>query len=193
MKVGVLGLQGNFREHVQTFRSLGVDVTDVRLPKDLEGLAGLVVPGGESTTIGRLAREFGLEQAVRERFHRGDLGVWGTCAGAIWVAKEIEGRPDQERLGICDIVIGRNAYGRQLDSFVESIALQDGEVEPFPAIFIRAPVIRQLRQGSSIEVLAEVRGDPVLIRQGRCLVSTFHPELTGLSRIHEYFLNKVLV
>jgi 5'-phosphate synthase pdxT subunit len=185
VKIGVMAIQGDFRDHKQMLESLGVEAVEVRLPKHLEGLAGLIVPGGESTTIGMLAREYGLERAVRERIQEGSLAVWGTCAGAIWLAKEIPQYPDQPRLGNLNIVVQRNAYGRQVDSFEEDLQIK-GLDKPFHAFFIRAPVI--LRVGEGVEVLAKHHDEIVLVQSGKLLAGTFHPELTLDSRIHQLFV-----
>ena len=155
---------------------LGVDVGEVRLPQQLDGLDGLVVPGGESTTIMRLAGLYGLDQAIKSF----DGAVFGTCAGMIVL--------DRERLGLIDITVERNAFGRQVASFEADIDVV-GEDEPFHAVFIRAPWIRDA--GSNVEILATVDGHPVLAREGRILVASFHPELTGDTRIHERFLKLV--
>lgn len=166
-------------------KNLGVEAPEVRKKEQLEGLAGLIVPGGESTTIGMLAREYGLEAAVRQRVQEGSLAVWGTCAGAIWLAREIPEFPDQPRLGTLDIAVQRNAYGRQVDSFEEELQVE-GLGEPFHAFFIRAPLI--LRVGEGVEVLARRQGEIVLVRSGNQLAGTFHPELTQDQRLHRYFL-----
>jgi 5'-phosphate synthase pdxT subunit len=173
MKIGVLALQGNFREHVAMLRRLGADVVEVRLPAELDGLDGLVIPGGESTTITRLARLYGLEEAIR-RF-RG--AVFGTCAGMILL--------DRNHLDLVDLEVDRNAYGRQVASFEADIDL-DGQ--PLRGIFIRAPRVREVGE---MEVLASHDGEPVLLRQGRFLVASFHPELTEDTRVHEKFLELV--
>ncbi len=185
MKIGVMAIQGDFREHKQMLRSLGVEAVEVRLPRDLEGLAGLIVPGGESTTIGMLAREYGLEGAVRERVSEGSLAVWGTCAGAIWLAREIPEFPDQPRLGILNIAVQRNAYGRQVDSFEEDLEILAFD-RPFHAFFIRAP--RILKVGDDVRVLAKHQNEPVLVQSGKLLAGTFHPELSEDTRIHEFFV-----
>lgn len=166
-------------------QTLGVEVVEVRLPKHLEGIGGLIVPGGESTTIGMLAREYGLETAVRERVEEGSLAVWGTCAGAIWVANRIPQYPDQPRLGLMDISVQRNAYGRQVDSFEEDLEVK-GLDAPFHAFFIRAPVI--LEVGEGVEVLSKHGDEIILARQGNLLAGTFHPELTRDARIHQLFV-----
>ncbi len=176
MKIGVLALQGAFREHVAMLRRLGADVVEVRLPEQLDGLDGLVVPGGESTTIMRLAGLYGLDGAIKH--YAG--AVFGTCAGMIVL--------DRERLGLIDIAVERNAFGRQISSFEADIEIA-GESEPFRAVFIRAPWIREA--GPDVEILATVDGHPVLAREGRVLVASFHPELTDDTRIHERFLDLV--
>lgn len=185
MKIGVMAIQGDFREHKQMLGSLGVEAVEVRLPKDLEGLAGLIVPGGESTTIGMLAREYGLEGVVREQVREGSLAVWGTCAGAIWLAREIPEFPDQPRLGILNIAVQRNAYGRQVDSFEEDLEIL-GFDRPFHAFFIRAP--RILKVGDDVRVLAKHQDEAVLVQSGKLLAGTFHPELGEDTRIHRLFL-----
>ncbi|RDI94783.1 pyridoxal 5'-phosphate synthase glutaminase subunit PdxT [Meiothermus sp. QL-1] len=185
MKIGVMALQGDFREHKEVLASLGVEAREVRLPEDLAGLEGLIVPGGESTTIGMLAREYGLEEAVRQRVAEGSLAVWGTCAGAIWLARELPRYPEQPRLGMLDIRVERNAYGRQVDSFEEDLEIS-GLDRPFHAFFIRAPLI--LSTGPGVEVLARRGEEVVLVRSGRLMASTFHPELSSDSRVHQIFL-----
>jgi 5'-phosphate synthase pdxT subunit len=174
--IGVLALQGNFREHAAVLLRLGAEPVEVRLPEQLEGLDGLVIPGGESTAITRLMRLYGLEEAIR-RF-RG--AVFGTCAGMILL--------DREHLGLVDVAVDRNAYGRQVASFEADLDL-DGDAEPLRGVFIRAPRVREA--GSDVEVLAEHDGEPVLLRQGRFLVASFHPELTDDTRVHERFLELV--
>ena len=176
MKIGVLALQGNFREHAAMLRRLGADAVEVRKPEQLEGLDGLVVPGGESTTFMRLMRLYGLEDAIRD-FRQ---PVFGTCAGLIVL--------DREHLGLVDVEVARNAYGRQVFSFEADLHLA-GENEPLRGVFIRAPQVEAT--GSDVEVLAELDGKPVLLRQGRFLVATFHPELTDDTRVHELFLDAV--
>jgi 5'-phosphate synthase pdxT subunit len=175
-RIGVLALQGAFREHARALRAVGADVVEVRLPEQLDGLDGLVIPGGESTTIAKLAAQYGLEEAIR-----GFEGpIFGTCAGMILV--------DRAHLGLADLEVDRNAYGRQVASFEADLAL-DGEERPFRGVFIRAPRVREV--GPEVEVLAELDGEPVLLRDGRILVAAFHPELTDDSRIHERFLELV--
>ncbi len=175
MKIGVLAVQGNFREHAVMLRRLGAEPVEVRKPEELEGLDGLVIPGGESTTFMRLMRLYGLEDAVRS-FER---PILGTCAGLIVL--------DNEHLRLLDVDVARNAYGRQVASFEADLDLGDGT--PLRGVFIRAPRVR--RAGEDVEVLAELAGEPVLLRQGRFLVATFHPELTDDTRVHELFLDAV--
>lgn len=189
VKIGVMAIQGDFREHKQMLKELGVEAVEVRLPRDLDDLAGLIVPGGESTTIGMLAREYGLEGAVRQRVQQGSLAVWGTCAGAIWLAKEIPAFPDQPRLGSLNITVQRNAYGRQVDSFEEDLQIL-GFDRPFHAFFIRAP--RILKVGDGVKILAKHRDEIVLVQSGKLLAGTFHPELSHDPRVHQLFINLVV-
>lgn len=176
LRIGVLALQGAFREHAQVLQRLGADVVEVRLPEDLSGLDGLVIPGGESTTIMHLARLYGLEDAIRG-FR---APILGTCAGMIVL--------DRDHLGLADLEVDRNAYGRQVKSFEADVELA-GDDEPLRGVFIRAPRIRDA--GSDVEVLGELDGEPVLVRDGRLLLATFHPELTEDPRVHERFLELV--
>jgi 5'-phosphate synthase pdxT subunit len=176
LKIGVLALQGAFREHVRALRRLGADAIEVRLPEELEELDGLVIPGGESTTIMRLARIYGLDEAIR-RFHG---AVFGTCAGMI-VA-------DDEHLALADLEVDRNAYGRQVRSFEADVDLANDDL-PLRGVFIRAPRIRRL--GDDVEVVGKLDGEPVLVRDGRLLLAAFHPELTDDLRIHALFLQIV--
>ena len=176
MRIGVLAVQGNFREHAVMLRRLGADPVEVRKPEQLDELDGLVIPGGESTTFMHLMRLYGLEEAIR-RFER---PILGTCAGLIVL--------DREHLGLLDVAVDRNAYGRQVASFEADLELP-GEEKPLRGVFIRAP--RVDRVGEDVEVLAKLDGEPVLLRQGRYLVATFHPELTGDTRVHELFLDAV--
>uniref|UniRef100_A0A7V4AMV1 Pyridoxal 5'-phosphate synthase subunit PdxT n=1 Tax=Thermus tengchongensis TaxID=1214928 RepID=A0A7V4AMV1_9DEIN len=182
--IGVLALQGDFREHKEALKRLGIGAKEVRKKEHLEGLKALIVPGGESTTIGKLAREYGIEDEVRRRVEEDSLALFGTCAGAIWLAKEILGYPEQPRLGVLDVAVERNAFGRQVESFEEEVEIKG--LGPFRGVFIRAPVFRRLGEG--VEVLAELQGLPVLVRQGKVLASAFHPELTEDPRVHRYFL-----
>jgi 5'-phosphate synthase pdxT subunit len=194
MSIGVLALQGDFAEHLGLLRRLGVEARPVRLPEHLEGLRALIIPGGESTTIGKLATTFGLMEPLR-RFGKSHP-IWGTCAGAIFLSRDA--RRDQPLLGLMDITVERNAFGRQVDSFVTELAIpalgQDPD-RPFPAVFIRAPLIE--RVGKGVEVLARLPADShrprpgeriVAARQGHLLATAFHPELTDDTRFHRYFL-----
>jgi pyridoxal 5'-phosphate synthase pdxT subunit len=176
LTIGVLAVQGNFREHAAVLRRLGAERVEVRLPAHLEGLDGLIIPGGESTAIGRLMRLYGLDEAVRE------FGgpIFGTCAGMILL--------DRDHLGVGDYSTERNAFGRQVKSFEADLDIGDGD-EPLRAVFIRAPWLEEA--GPGVEVLAEVDGHPVLAREGRLLVAAFHPELTDDTRVHERFLQIV--
>jgi pyridoxal 5'-phosphate synthase pdxT subunit len=175
-RIGVLAVQGNVREHAAVLERLGAGVVEVRRPGDLEGLDGLVIPGGESTAIARLARLYGIEEAIR----RFTAPVFGTCAGMILL--------DREHLGLVDLEVERNAYGRQVWSFEADLELE-ADPEPLRGVFIRAP--RVVDVGPGVEVLAELDGDPVLLREGRFLVASFHPELTDDTRVHERFLELV--
>ena len=175
-RVGVLAVQGNFREHAAMLRRLGANVVEVRKPEQLDELDGLVVPGGESTTFMRLMRLYGLDEAV-QRFSG---PVFGTCAGMIVL--------DRNHLGLMDVEVDRNAYGRQVASFEADLRLE-GEDDPLRGVFIRAPRLRE--RGPDVEVLAEHEGEPVLLREGRFLVAAFHPELTEDTRVHELFLDRV--
>ena len=176
MKIGVLAMQGNFREHAAMLRRLGADPIEVRKPEQLEGLDALVIPGGESTTFMRLMRLYGLDEAVRAF----EGPMLGTCAGMIVL--------DRRHLGAVDIEVDRNAYGRQVASFEADLALT-GDAEPLRGVFIRAPRVREM--GPAVEVLAELDGEPVLLREGRVIVASFHPELTDDTRVHERFLDLV--
>ncbi len=176
MKIGILAVQGDFREHAAVLRRLGAEPVEVRKPEQLDGLDGLVIPGGESTAIMRLARIYGLEEALR-RFAR---PVFGTCAGMILL--------DREHLGLVDLTVRRNAYGRQVASFEADLDLV-GEEGSVRGVFIRAPRVEDV--GPAVKVLAELDGEPVLLRDGRFLVASFHPELTDDTRVHELFLDLV--
>jgi 5'-phosphate synthase pdxT subunit len=189
MRVGVLALQGAFREHIISFEALGADALAVRKPEQLEDCRGLVIPGGESTAIAKLMIAYGFYEPIRRR-HAEGMGVWGTCAGAILIAKTIaDGLPDQEPLALMDIEVRRNAYGRQIDSFEADIDLDTFD-EPFRGVFIRAPWIESV--SADAEVLAVHDGHIVAARQGDLMATAFHPELTGDPRIHRFFLDEVL-
>jgi pyridoxal 5'-phosphate synthase pdxT subunit len=188
MKVGVVALQGDVREHREVLDALGVDAPEVRSPADLAALDGLILPGGESTTISQLLASSGLLEALTERVADG-LAVFGTCAGAILLATEVlDGRPDQRSLGALDVTVRRNGYGTQLQSFEAGLAVDGLDGAPFPGVFIRAPVFE--RVGADVDVLAEHDGHPVLVRHGPVWASTFHPELAGDLRIHQQFLDQ---
>lgn len=191
MKIGVLALQGDFAEHTTMLRQLKVEASEVRLPEQLKGLDGLIIPGGESTTIGKLAVAYGLMESLKAFGQR--HAIWGTCAGAIFLSKDI-GR-DQPLLGLMDIKVQRNAFGRQIDSFETDLDIPElkqatGTKEDYHAVFIRAPIIESV--GGDAKVLATVPdGRIVAARQGHLLATSFHPELTGDTRFHEYFLTLV--
>lgn len=188
MNIGVLALQGAFVEHENVLRQLGHDVTQVRLPQHLEQIDRLIIPGGESTTIGKLLVAYNLLEPIRERAQR-EMPIWGTCAGMILLAKRItDGRPDgQAALGLMDITARRNAFGRQLDSFEANLNVRELGETPFHAVFIRAPLIEEVRGG--VEPLATLDdGRIVAARQGRLLATAFHPELTNDARFHKLFL-----
>jgi 5'-phosphate synthase pdxT subunit len=176
LRIGVLAVQGNFREHAATLRRVGAEPVEVRKPEQLAGLDGLIIPGGESTTFMRLMRLYGLDEAI-QRFER---PVFGTCAGMIVL--------DRNHLGLVDVSVLRNAFGRQVASFETDLDVA-GEEEPVRAVFIRAPWVEEI--GPDVEVLAAVEGRPVLARDGRYLVAAFHPELTDDTRLHERFLDLV--
>ena len=184
MKIGVLALQGAFREHIKMLHRLGVETAEVRLPADLAGLDGLIIPGGESTTIGKLAVMYGLMEPLRQ--FAAEKPIWGTCAGMIFMAKEI-GR-DQPLLGVMDIVVERNAFGRQVDSFEVGLDITGLPNGPFPAVFIRAPKLVEAK--GETQVLARLAdGTAVAAQEGNWLVTSFHPELTEDSRLHAYFVS----
>jgi 5'-phosphate synthase pdxT subunit len=189
MKIGVLALQGDFAEHIAMLKRLKVETVEVRLPKDLEGLDGLIIPGGESTTIGKLAVAYNLMEPLRTFAQR--HAIWGTCAGAIFLSKDVS--RDQPLLGLMDIKVHRNAFGRQIDSFetdldVPAIKQATGTKEDYHAVFIRAPIIESV--DGDVKVLASIPdGRIVAAQQGHLLATSFHPELTDDTRFHEYFLS----
>lgn len=187
-RIGVLALQGDFAEHIAVLEGLGVEALPIRLPQGLEGLDGLIIPGGESTTISRLMVEYGIREKVKSLIAEG-LSVFGTCAGMILLAKKAS-RLDVEPLSAMDIDVRRNSFGRQVDSFETELSLPILGEKPFPAVFIRAP--RMERVGEGVQVLARLSdGTPVAVREGNLLSCAFHPELTTDTRFHEYFLNIV--
>jgi pyridoxal 5'-phosphate synthase pdxT subunit len=189
MKIGVLALQGDFAEHIAMLKRLKVEASEVRLPQHLKGLDGLIIPGGESTTIGKLANDFGLIEPLREFGQR--HAIWGTCAGAIFLSKDIS--RDQPLLGLMDIKVERNAFGRQVDSFetdldVPELKQATGTKNPYHAVFIRAPLIESV-SGDAKSLAALADGRIVAAQQGHFLATAFHPELTNDTRFHEYFLS----
>jgi 5'-phosphate synthase pdxT subunit len=190
LRVGVLAVQGDVREHINSLISLNVAVQKVRNPEELKTVNALVIPGGESTTISMLAKRVGLMEPLR-KFVKDGFAVYGTCAGMIMLADEIlDGRSDQETIGGLDITVRRNAFGRQVDSFETDLSVKDFD-KSFRAIFIRAPWVERI--GESVEVLASVTAEngtqhPVMVRQGSVLATAFHPELTTDNRVHEYFV-----
>jgi 5'-phosphate synthase pdxT subunit len=203
LRIGVLAVQGDVREHVRAMSNLGAQVCGVRRPRELDDVDALVIPGGESTTMDKLVRAFDLQGPLRKRI-AGGMPVYGACAGMIMLADRIaDARPDQETLGGLDITVRRNAFGRQVDSFEEDLhipAIAEQTTAPagypvtFKAVFIRAPWVEQL--GDGVEVLAKVESGPaagkvVAIRAGNLLATSFHPEVTGDHRIHEYFTQMV--
>lgn len=188
VRLAVLALQGAFRVHVQRLAELGVEAREARQPRDLAGVDGLVMPGGESTTMSNLLASSGLFDAVKARLSDG-LPVFGTCAGMILLATDVlDGRPDQVTFGALDATVRRNGYGRQLDSFETDLDVV-GLDEPFHGVFIRAPRVESL--GPSVEVLATHQDDGVLLRQGRVMAASFHPELTADGRLHAQFVELV--
>lgn len=187
-RAGVLGLQGDFIEHIHTLRDMGVDAVDVRRPHQLDEVDALIIPGGESTTIGKLAAQYGIIPKLRERVEQG-MPVWGTCAGAIFIATDVPRHP-HPIAGLMDMTVERNAFGRQVDSFERDLDVPAIGPEPFHAVFIRAPRIS--RVGPGVDVLAALDdGTVVAARQGRLMATSFHPELTRDPRLHELFLSLV--
>ena len=189
MKVGILALQGASREHAQAFAELGAEPVLVRSPDQLAALDAIVLPGGESTTMSMLLESSGLFEPLAERIADG-LPALGTCAGMILLASDVlDGRPDQRCFGAIDLVVRRNAFGRQVDSFEADLSVRDLTGGAFPAVFIRAPFVESA--GDAVEVLAAIDGHPVLCRQGAVTAAAFHPELSGDLRLHELFLKGV--
>ncbi len=188
-RIGVLALQGAFREHIAALERLGVDAVPLRSPDELDALDGVVLPGGESTTMDKLLRKFELQVPLAKRI-RGGLPVMATCAGVILLADEVrDGLPDQESLRVLPVKVRRNAYGRQPESFEADVEL--GVLDrPFRGVFIRAPVIEEV--GDELDVIAEIDGAPVVVGDDRRLALTFHPELTGDDRIHRYFIEEIV-
>jgi pyridoxal 5'-phosphate synthase pdxT subunit len=185
-KIGVLALQGDFREHAEILKRLGVEPVEVRVPEDLEGLAGIIVPGGESTAIGNLMVSSGMLDAIRTFFYTGGP-VWGTCAGMVLAASATTG-PRQPLLGLMNALVERNGFGRQIHSFEKDLDVEGFE-KPFTGVFIRAPFFEDV--GPGVEVLSEIDGRVVAARGENILVTAFHPELTDDPRFHEYFVREV--
>ncbi|MDZ4177986.1 MAG: pyridoxal 5'-phosphate synthase glutaminase subunit PdxT [Coriobacteriia bacterium] len=190
MRIGVLALQGAFREHIMMLEALEVEAVPVRLPNQLHDLNGLIIPGGESTAIGKLMQTYGFYDAVAQQ-HGAGMAVWGTCAGAILIAERVlDAVGGQRSLGLMDIAVRRNAFGRQVDSFEADLDFKGIAGDDFRGVFIRAPWIEAT--GPGVEVLAEHEGRVVAARQGDCLATVFHPELTGDPRVHRYFVDTVV-
>jgi len=188
MRVGVLALQGTFAEHIDSLRQLNVEAPPIRLPHELDVLDGLIIPGGESTTMLRLMESFGLSQPIREMARDG-LPIWGTCAGMILLARDVSNR-GMETLGLMDARVRRNAFGSQVDSFEVDLEIPPVGEEPFHAVFIRAPIIEEAKEG--VEILSRLAdGAIVAIKQDQLLACAFHPEFTDDLRFHSYFLNMV--
>ncbi len=186
LNIGVLAVQGDFAEHIAILRKIGVEAREVRLPEQLEGLNGLIIPGGESTTLSRLMSIYNLREPIARMAQEG-RAVWGTCAGMIMLAAEIT-EQDPVPLGLMDIAVRRNAFGRQVDSFEQPLQIAPLSADPYNCIFIRAPVV--IRVGPPVEVLANLEdGRPVAVRQGNLLATSFHPELTSDTRVHQYFVD----
>ncbi len=188
MKIGVLALQGAFREHCQALVRCGVEAVEIRNANELDDLDGLILPGGESTTIGKLLVDWGIMDKIKQRAAQG-MAIYGTCAGLILLAKTIHNSA-QPRLGLMDITVRRNAFGRQVDSFETGLFVPELGEKPFPAVFIRAPLIEKAE--ASVTVLARVEDKIVMARQGKFLATSFHPELTSDTRVHQYFINMAL-
>lgn len=191
MHIGVLALQGAFREHIMMLEALEVTAVPVRQPAQLAGLAGLIIPGGESTAIGKLMETYGFCDPIRQQ-HGAGMAIWGTCAGAILVAHEVlDALPDQQSLDLMDIAVRRNAFGRQVDSFEADVDFSglDGS-DQYRGVFIRAPWIESVGEG--VEILARHDGAIVAARQEDMLATVFHPELTGDPRVHRYFVETIV-
>jgi 5'-phosphate synthase pdxT subunit len=189
MKVGVLALQGDVREHIEALLLCGVDAVAVRREHEIESIDALVLPGGESTTIAQLAEVFGIFELIKHKIQSG-LPVYGSCAGMILLADQIlDAKEGQKSFGGLDITVRRNAFGRQVDSFESDIAFNDGSAELIRAVFIRAPWVEKV--GGSVQVLASIDSHPVAVRSETALATSFHPEITGDNRIHRYFIEQV--
>ena len=184
-QIGVLALQGDFYEHIAILEKLDNKASLIKKPEELESLDGLIIPGGESTTICKLIRNYGFEEKIKQAVSKG-MGLWGTCAGMITIAKKL--KDDYPKpIGIMDITVERNFYGRQIDSFEEKVVIKGLDDKKFNAIFIRAPIIREV--GKNVEVLSTLNNEIIAARQDKIFVTSFHPELTEDSRVHKYFLS----
>ena len=186
IKIGVLALQGAFREHIYSIKKCGADAVEIKFPDQLNEVDGLIIPGGESTTINKLLKKYSFNLHLDE-FHRAGKAIYGTCAGLILIANKVE--DEDFGLGYIDIDVSRNSYGRQIDSFEEYVSLTFDKDEKFKAIFIWAPKI--LRAGPDVDILSKIKDNIILARQDNVLASTFHPELQDDLRIHEYFLKMI--
>ncbi|MGD9819321.1 MAG: pyridoxal 5'-phosphate synthase glutaminase subunit PdxT [Desulfomonilaceae bacterium] len=186
MRIGVLAVQGDFQEHCAFLNKIGVETVEVRLPQDLHDLDALIIPGGESTTIGKLARQYNLIEELRKLSKT--IPIWGTCGGLVFMAKEVGF--DQPLLGIMDIEVERNAFGRQVESFEQDLFIDGLKGPAFPGIFIRAPVVKNV--GKNVRVLCQINNDRIVaVRQNNLLATSFHPELTSDDRLHRYFIAMV--
>lgn len=188
LTIGVLALQGDFEAHLRILQRCGVQAREVRTAQQLQEVDGLIIPGGESTTIIKLMQRYGLDEILQQRAEEG-MPVYGTCAGLIVMAREIEGYPQQPRLGLLDVAVARNAFGRQVDSFEIDLPVPKLGEPPLRAVFIRAPYVT--RVGKNVEILASLDGKIVLVQQGHLLGGAFHPELTDDLRLHGYFVKMV--
>ncbi len=186
MKIGVLALQGDFLEHLEMLKHISVEAVPVRTLDEFHQVDALIIPGGESTTVGKLMARYSLDRAITARVREEGFPIYGTCTGMILLAKQIVGS-DQPRLGLMDMVVERNAFGRQVDSFETAIAVPAIGDPPVQGVFIRAPIVRSVEK--EVQILATFEDRIVFIRQGNLLASSFHPELTGDSRVHRYFLD----
>lgn len=187
MRIGVLSLQGDFQKHLDALGRCGVEAVEVRTAQALDAVDGLIIPGGESTTVGRLMARWGLDDAIASRAREG-MPIWGTCTGLILLAQEVEGS-EQSRLGLMDITVRRNAFGRQVDSFEADLKIEGLESGTFRGVFVRAPIVT--RVGPDVEVLARVDSKTVFVRQGNLWGTAFHPELTEDLRLHQLFADLV--
>jgi len=186
IKIGVLALQGAFREHIYSIKKCGADAVEIKLPEQLKDVEGLIIPGGESTTINKLIKKYSFNFYLDE-FYKSGKAIYGTCAGLILIAKKVTS--ENFGLGYIDIDVARNSYGRQIDSFEEYVSIDFDKDEKFKAIFIRAPKI--LRAGPEVDILSKIKDNIILARQSNVLASTFHPELGDDTRIHKYFLKMI--